>query len=897
MGGWLYPARHDGIGRHHHATHGESPDLDKCNTNHNTIKEMKRIKLSLSALLICATPSLAQPLPYQNPDLPAEQRAEDLLQRLTLEEKAALMMNGSPAIPRLGIPQFDWWSEALHGVGRNGLSTTFPSCIGMAASFDDALLERVYTAVSDEARAKNTAQKRKGKVGRYQGLSFWTPTINIFRDPRWGRGQESYGEDPYMNSRMGQAVVRGLQGPDGHKYRKLLACAKHFAVHSGPEKTRHHFNIDALPARDLWETYLPAFKDLVQKAGVQEVMCAYQRFEGEPCCGSNRLLQQILREEWGFNGLVVSDCGAIGDFWRPKRHGVSEDAASASAKAVASGTDVECGNNYTHLPDAVKAGIISEEQIDTSVRRLLKARFELGELDPDSLVEWTKIPESVVNCDEHKQLALQMAREQMVLLQNRDGLLPLSKDASRIMVMGPNAADSVMMWGIYFGQPAHTVTVLEGIEAKLGGKVSYAKGCEITEITDTESLFGELVGSDGKPGMTARFWNNTAMEGKPDVETRYTSALKFDNGGNTAFAPGVNLTNFTASFNGAFTAKANGRVYLTYVNDDGVRLIVNGDTVVNRWRAEEMRSNKYELKVDAGHKYDIQVDYMQLADGATLQFNIETIKPATVADVVAKAEDAEVVVFVGGISPDLEREEARVDKPGFDNGDRTSIELPQAQRDILKALHEAGKKIVLVNCSGSAVALTPETETCDAILQAWYAGEQGGHAVADVLFGDYNPGGKLPVTFYKDDSQLPPFDDYAMEGRTYRYFRGEPLFPFGFGLSYTTFDTGKPDYDPATGKITVSVTNTGRRDGTEVVQAYMRNTADTAGPNKTLRGFCRVELKAGETKTVTIDFPRDSFKGWDSATNTMRVVPGDYELMVGTSSMDDDLRKIKVTID
>ena len=858
---------------------------------------MRKSKLILAFMLACSAGAAAQNLPYQNPNLPAEQRAEDLLGRLTLDEKAKLMMNGSPAIERLGIPQFDWWSEALHGVGRNGLATMFPSCIGMAASFDDALLERIYSAISDEARAKNTAQKKKGKVGQYQGLSFWTPTVNIFRDPRWGRGQESYGEDPYMNSRMGQAVVRGLQGPEGHKYRKLLACAKHFAVHSGPEKTRHSFNIDNLSPRDRWETYLPAFKDLVQKANVQEVMCAYQRFEGEPCCGSNRLLQQILRDEWGFKGLVVSDCGAIGDFWRKGRHGVSKDAAGASAKAVLSGTDVECGGNYKSLPDAVKAGAITEKQIDVSVKRLLKARFELGELDPDSLVEWTKIPESVVNCDAHKQLALQMAREQMVLLQNRGGLLPLKKDAGRIMLMGPNAADSVMMWGIYFGQPGHTVTVKEGIEKKLGTKVNYIKGCEITEITDALSLFGSIKTPDGKPGLEARFWNNTTMEGKPAVVSRYTSALQFDNGGNTAFAPGVELTNFTASFRGSFTANEDGRVFLNYVNDDGIRLIVNGDTVAERWKAEEMRNNKYELKVKAGQKYDLQLDYMQLAGGATLQFNVETIRPITAADVVKKAENADVIIFVGGISPDLEREEAKVNKPGFDNGDRTSIELPQAQRDILKALHEAGKKIVLVNCSGSAVALTPETETCDAILQAWYAGEQGGTAVADVLFGDYNPGGKLPVTFYKDDSQLPPFDSYDMKGRTYRFFKGEPLFPFGYGLSYTTFQLGKASYDKKAGKITLSVKNTGSHDGTEIVQAYVRNAADTEGPIKTLRGFSRVELKAGEEKTVTIDFPRESFEGWDAATNTMRVVPGNYELMVGTSSMEKDLQKINVTID
>ena len=463
----------------------------------------KKIFLSVIIGFGVATVS-AQQLPYRNPALSPEERAADLCSRLTLEEKAALMQNNSPAIPRLGIPQFAWWSEALHGIGRNGYCTLFPSCIGMAASFDDVLLEKIYTAISDEGRAKNTAQRKKGTVATYQGLSFWTPNINIFRDPRWGRGQETYGEDPYMNSRMGQAVVRGLQGPEGHRYMKLLACAKHFAVHSGPEKTRHHFNIEDLSPRDLWETYLPAFKDLVEKAKVREVMCAYQRFEGQPCCGSTRLLQQILRNDWKFNGLVVSDCGAVSDFWMKGRHGVSTDAASASAKAVASGTDVECGSNYKRLPDAVRAGEIKEEQMDVSVRRLLKARFELGDFDDDSLVEWTKIPESVVASKEHKQLALRMAREQMVLLQNRNNILPLSKTDSRIMVMGPNAADSLVLWGIYFGQPTHSVTVLEGINRKLGRNVPYAKATDITAVRETESLFDRFVAPDGKPGMAAK---------------------------------------------------------------------------------------------------------------------------------------------------------------------------------------------------------------------------------------------------------------------------------------------------------------------------------------------------------------------------------------------------------
>lgn len=857
---------------------------------------MKQRKLLIFAAILYAVAGGAQTLPYQNPNLSAKERATDLCGRLTLEEKASLMQDQSNAIPRLGIPQFSWWSEALHGVGRNGFSTVFPSCIGMAASFDDALLERIYTAVSDEARAKNTAQRRKGSVGRYQGLSFWTPNINIFRDPRWGRGQETYGEDPYMNSRMGLAVVRGLQGPAGHKYAKLYACAKHFAVHSGPEKTRHHFNIEDLSPRDLWETYLPAFKDLVQIGGVKEVMCAYQRFEGEPCCGSNKLLRQILRDEWGFRGLVVSDCGAISDFWMPGAHGVSPDARTASAKAVLSGTDLECGSNYQTLPEAVKAGAITEEQIDRSVTKLLEARFELGDFDPDSLVEWTRIPESVIACQAHKDLALTMAREQMVLLHNKDNTLPLEKDASKIVVMGPNAADSTMMWGIYYGQPTHTVTVLEGIRNKLGPGVRYVKGCDITTMTENESIFGQMTGRDGKAGMSARFWNNSRMEGTPVYEDSYSSHPQFDTGGNTVFAPGVALTGFSARFDGKFTARKTETLSIRCLNDGRMRLIVNGDTLAVKHNMDEVRLEETQLKVKAGTTYDIRLDYVQFGTGASLGFDVSRIRQLTIPEVTNAVGDAGTVVFIGGISPNLEREEAKVTEVGFDNGDRTSIELPAVQRDLLKALHEAGKKVVLVNCSGSAVALTPELQTCDAILQAWYPGEQGGTAVADVLFGDYNPGGKLPVTFYKDDSQLPPFDDYDMANRTYRYFKGAPLFPFGYGLSYTTFKVGTPAYDATSGKITVKVSNTGKRDGVEIVQAYMRNTADTDGPLKSLRGFARVSLNAGETKTVEIDFPRKSFEGWDVETNTMRVVPGRYDIMVGTSSADKDLNKISVDI-
>ncbi len=710
----------------------------------------------------------AQQLPYQNAQLTPSQRADDLLSRLTLEEKISLMMDVSPAIKRLGIPQFQWWNEALHGVGRNGYATVFPITMAMAASWDDALLHQVFTAVSDEARAKTQQAKRSGKIKRYQSLSFWTPNINIFRDPRWGRGQETYGEDPYLTSKMGLAVVRGLQGDnyDGtsaypsssasRPYKKLLACAKHFAVHSGPEWSRHQFNIENLPERDLWETYLPAFKALVQEGKVSEIMCAYQRIDGEPCCGQHRYEQQILRDEWGFDGLITSDCGAIRDFL-PPFHAVSADSAAASAKAILAGTDVECGNVYRSLPAAVRRGDIQERDIDKSLRRLLIARFELGDFDADDMVAWTKIPESVIACQKHRDLAYEMAKKSIVLLKN-DGILPL-KNHSRIVVMGPNADNAEMQAGNYSGYAVETITALDGIRS-LGSNVRFVDGCEHLK--------------------------NKTMERK------------------------------------------------------------------------------------------------QL----------------TAADFVTQASDAEVVIFVGGLSPKLEGEEMKVSEPGFNRGDRTTIELPQLQRNIIKALHQAGKRVVYVNCSGSAVALTPEMENCHAILQAWYSGECGGKALADVLFGKYNPSGKLPVTFYKNDSQLPDFEDYTMKNRTYRYFTGDPLFPFGYGLSYTTFSYGELNVKKQKKDVVISinVTNTGLREGLETVQVYWRNIADVKGPLKTLCAYQQVSLKAGEQKTVSMTLPRKSFEGWDEKSNTMRVVPGQYEVMVGTSSADRDLQKTIVQI-
>ena len=834
----------------------------------------------------------AQPLPYQNPDLSPKERAADLCSRLTLEEKTKLMMNSSPAIERLGIPAFEWWSEALHGVGRNGLATVFPSCIGMAASFDDDLIEQIFTAISDEARAKNTQARGQGKMGKYKGLSFWTPTINIFRDPRWGRGQETYGEDPYMNGRMGLRVVRGLQGDGSSKYFKLLACAKHFAVHSGPESSRHSLDINNISPRDLWESYMPAFEVLVKDGNVREVMCAYQRLDGQACCGSDRLLQQILRDQWDFDGVVVSDCGAINDFYLPKRHGVAADAPAAAALGVRSGTDVECGAIYKNLPEAIKRGDLTEADIDRNVLRLLEARFSLGDFEPDSLVEWTNIPLSVVSCQAHRDLALKMAREQSVLLKN-NGILPLPKTGKKIMVMGPNAVDSTMQWGIYYGQPAHTETILQGIRAKIGD-VPYHRCSTITALRDSESIMGEMKDEQGRKGMHGVYWNNIAMEGPEVAEAWYSSPILLDNGGNTAFAPGVDLTNFTTRIKGKFIATADETLEMVYNNDDGLRIIINGDTIHNRWKYDPLNFRSAPLAVEKGKTYEIEVNYMQLEDAATLNFDILRQREISIPEIVARASDADVVIFVGGISPALEREQAKVTEPGFHGGDRTSIELPQCQREILAALHRAGKQVVLVNCSGSPVALTPENSTCDAILQAWYAGQEGGTAIADILFGDYNPSGKLPVTFYADDSQLPDFEDYRMAGRTYRYLDSAPLYPFGHGLSYTTFEIGKPVYK--NGKVTVKVKNTGKNYGTETVQLYIRRTADTEGPDKSLRGYARVDLKPGESKTVELPMPRENFKNWDEQSQTMAVVPGEYQIMVGNSSSDNDLKSIKVRL-
>ena len=847
--------------------------------------------------IILSLLALTTLLPYQNPNLSARERAVDLCSRLTLEEKALLMQDESPAIPRLGIKKFYWWSEALHGAANMGNVTVFPEPIGMAASFNPDLLYRVFDAASTEFRAQyNKRMLNGGEDEKFHSLSVWTPNVNIFRDPRWGRGQETYGEDPYLTSVMGDAVVRGLQGPETSKYRKLWACAKHYAVHSGPEYTRHTANLTDVSPRDLWETYMPAFKKLVQESQVREVMCAYQRLDDEPCCGSQRLLQQILRQEWGFKYLVVSDCGAVTDFHTT--HKSSSDAVHASVVGTRAGTDVECGFGYTYasIPEAVRRGLMTEEEVDQHVIRLLEGRFDLGEMDDPSLVEWSKIPYSKMSCTEHRQLSLDMARQSIVLLQNNLGTLPLALDrGERIAVVGPNADEEPLLWGNYNGVPNQTVSILNGIRRK-HKKVTYLKGCDLTDDKVLQCLM-PACSIDGKKGLRGTFWNNTEMTGRPVTTQYYKNPLAVTTNGMHEFAPGVRIEDFSAKYETTYVPQQDGEFVVNVEGTGHFEVYIDGQLKAKEhtWRTTPTRTPVQGIK---GRPCQIEVRFQYVSTwGANLKINIATEHPIDYQSIIAQLEGIQKVIFVGGISAALEGEEMPVNAEGFKGGDRTSIELPRVQRAFLHALKAAGKTVVFVNCSGSAIALEPETTTCDAILQAWYPGQEGGHAVADVLFGQVNPSGKLPVTFYKRTDQLPDFEDYSMRGRTYRYF-SDALFPFGYGLSYTTFQIGEGQLTQQgdVRSLTVPVSNTGRRDGSEVLQVYVRNMNDPDAPLKTLRAFQRVDLKAGQKKTITLQLSPMSFEFFDPETNTMRVKSGRYEVLYGTSSADQDLKSLTIDL-
>lgn len=852
----------------------------------NRLREVSALALVIWFVLSGSTATQSTAPKYDNPSLPLDQRVDDLISRMTLEEKVSQMMNTAPAIPRLGIPEYDWWNEALHGVAVSGIATVFPQAIGLGATFDPRLMSRVATVISTEARAKYHEAQRRGNRNRFYGLTFWSPNINIFRDPRWGRGQETYGEDPYLTARLGVEFVKGLQGNDP-KYLKTVSTPKHYAVHSGPEPERHRFNA-AAAERELRETYLPAFRATVMEGHARSVMCAYNRTNGEPCCASTKLLSDILRGEWGFDGYVVSDCGAIDDIYQ--RHHFVKTAEEASALAVKRGTDLECGDSYKSLVNAVKQGLISEAEIDRALKRLFEARFRLGMFDPPSMVPYASIPFSANDSEEHRQLALEAARESIVLLKNENNTLPLRKDLKSIAVIGPNADEMQVLLGNYNGQPSRASTPLAGIRQRVSTqtKVTYSIGTTLTEISVVPVPASSLRGPEGERGLRAEYFANKNLEGAPALK-RVDEVVNFDWGMSNP-APGLPADDFSARWTGKVIPTMSGKYRFGAIADDGVRIYLDGKLIAEDWTQHAPTAVTGEVELQAGRSYDVKMEYYESKIGAVAKLVWQppvTKVGSPYAEAIKIAKDADAVVLVLGLSTQLEGEEMTVREPGFLGGDRTDIQLPARQEQLLEAVAATGKPIVLVLMSGSALAVPWAAAHVGAIVQAWYPGEEGGAAIADVLFGDYNPAGRLPVTFYKSVDQLPPFETYAMDGRTYRFFKGQPLYPFGHGLSYTRFKYSSINISSqsvkATDKVTISaaVENAGTREGDEVVQLYVTDVeASVRVPIRSLAGIERVHLKAGERRVVSFTLePRQLSVITDDG--RMVVEPGEFKVSIG----------------
>ena len=858
------------------------------------------------AAMLATTVSAQVTYPFQNPSLSNEERVENLLSLLTPEEKVGLMMNKSQSVDRLGIPSYNWWSEACHGV-RQGGYTVYPQPIGLAAAFNAQLVYDVFSQVSDEARANwNRTNHQDPKlfnvpqgVTYYPGnpeLTFWCPNVNIFRDPRWGRGQESCGEDPYLNAVLGVQTVLGMQGNDS-RYFKTHACAKHYAVHSGPEPLRHSMNVEPTN-RDLWETYLPAFKALVKKGNVREVMCAYQRFEGKPCCTSDRLLIDILRNKWGYDGLVVTDCDAINNFYNKGQHETHKDPLSASVDAVLNGTDLECGKVFMSLAEGLKKGLIKESDLDQHLRKTLMGRFELGMFDPAEMLPWANIPASNISSEEHDQLATQAARESMVLLENKGGVLPLSKTLRKIAVIGPNAADIELLNGNYGGTPTenHQHSLVEGISKAFKGTVVAAKGCE---LNDEYQTVHHLQDFNGGKGVQVEFYNNKELAGDP-VKTAYYNELNFSTFGAWGFAEGVSNDNLSVRISGKYTATFTGEMKYTLTTDNGYLLKVNGEVVEENQGGGRRRGfgfgRRVEYKsfpVEQGKDYDVVIEYRRgNGNFAMLRGDICERKLVDFTELASQVSDADAIIIIGGISARMEGE----------GGDKQDIELPKVQQMLVKAMHQTDKPVVFVNCSGSAIAFGSVEGQYDALLQAWYPGQGGAKALAEVLFGDYNPGGKLPVTFYRSNDDLPDFMDYSMKNRTYRYFTGVPQYAFGYGLSYTTFNVGQGKLSAKSMKkngkvtLTVPVTNTGDREGTETVQVYVKRLNDAGAPIKALKGFQKLSLKAGETKQAEITLDGEAFEYYEEKIDELAVKPGKYQILYGKSSRDEDLQSFDFVV-
>jgi beta-glucosidase len=877
---------------------------------------MKRILFGLIAL-VSVMASAQVKYPFQNPSLSNKERVENLLSLLTPDEKVGLMMNKSQSVDRLGIPSYNWWSEACHGV-RQGGYTVYPQPIGMAAAFNAQLVYDVFSQVSDEARANwNRTNHNDPKlfnvpqgVTYYPGnpeLTFWCPNVNIFRDPRWGRGQETCGEDPYMNAVLGVQTVLGMQG-NNDRYFKTHACAKHYAVHSGPEPLRHSMNVEPTN-RDLWETYLPAFKALVKKANVREVMCAYQRFEGKPCCTSDRLLIDILRNKWGYDAIVLTDCDAINNFYNKGQHETHKDPLSASVDAVLNGTDLECGKVFMSLAEGLKKGLIKESDLDKHLRYTLMGRFELGMFDPAEMLPWANIPASNISSEEHDALATQAARESMVLLENKaiqqgsesKAVLPLSKSIKTLAVIGPNADDVELLNGNYGGTPTdeHKHSLLSGIKAALPDtKIFYDKACELNDEFQTIHHLQDF--NEGK-GVKVEFFNNRELAGEP-ARTDYYNDLNFSTFGAWGFAQGVSRDSLSVRISGQYVSTFTGEMKYTLTTDNGYVLKVNGEVVEEgkpggrRGFGFGRRVEYKSFPVEQGKTYDVCIEYKH-GNGqfAMLRGDICERKLVDFTDLANEVKQADAIIIIGGISARMEGE----------GGDKADIELPKVQQMLVKAMHATGRPVIFVNCSGSAIAFGSVEGQYDALLQAWYPGQGGAKALAEVLFGDYNPGGKLPVTFYRSNDDLPDFLDYSMKNRTYRYFTGVPQYAFGYGLSYTTFSVGKAKTvinkkAAKAGKpncvVVVPVTNTGQREGTETVQVYVKRLDDAGAPIKALKGFQKLTLKPGETKTAVIDLDSEAFEYYDESIDELAVKSGRYEIFYGTSSQDKDLQKFDFVV-
>jgi beta-glucosidase len=828
-------------------------------------------------------PSAAQDAPnapYLDASLPIEQRVNDLVSRMTLEEKVSQMQDVAPAIPRLGIPAYNWWNEALHGVARAGNATVFPQAIGLAATWDADLLHRVADVISTEARAKYNFASQHGDTGRYFGLTFWSPNINIFRDPRWGRGQETYGEDPYLTARLGVAFVKGLQGDDPN-YLKTVSTPKHFAVHSGPEVLRHRFNVP-VSLHDLADTYTPAFRATITEGKADSVMCAYNSVLGEPAC-ANHMLYGLLRDKWGFQGYAVSDCWAISDLYQA--HGYVMTLEQAAALSVKAGTDLSCGPEFRALTYAVQNRLLTREDVDRSVKRLFEARFRLGMFDPPPRVPWSKLTLADNDTAEHRKLALETARESIVLLKNDRNTLPLKATARTIAVIGPNANAENVLLGNYNGTPSSYTTILDGIRKRFrSARVVTAVGGPLTETSPVvlPSEYLHPGGGSTKPGLLGEYFDNPTLSGGT-VLRRVDDNVDFE-WNNVSPGPGVPMRDYSVRWSGEINPPVEGDYRIGADADGGYRIYLDGKKILDDWAPHGERTMSAFVHLKGGRAYTIRMEYYHELGGSTAR--LVWLPPNLAQDAVALARKSDVVVAVVGINPRLEGEENDSSNPGFFGGDRVDINLPRPQEELLEALAGTGKPLIVVLTNGSALAVNWAQQHAAAILEAWYPGEEGGTAVADVLAGDYNPAGRLPVTFYKSMAQLPPFVNYSMSGRTYRYFAEQPLYPFGYGLSYSTFNysDAKVGSEQVTGDgtetVSVRVSNTGAMAGDEVVQLYVSHPGVDGAPIRALAGFQRVHLAAGASQTVNFALsPRDISIVDDAGVR--RVVQGPVEVWVG----------------